>query len=74
MAGNLAYCRLVYREPVPSSPAGGEWLPLWNRTNLPRVVRIEMAPLDPNLARLPVLTLNVPVHVTREVGAQYADQ
>jgi hypothetical protein len=74
MAGNLAYCRLVYREPIPSSPAGGEWLPVWNRPNLPRVVRIEMAPLDPNPARLPVLTLNVPVHVTREVGAQYVDQ
>ncbi len=74
MAGNLAYCRLMYREPVPYSPAGGAWLPVWSQPNLPRVVRIEMAPLDPNPARLPVLTLNVPVHVTRVVDTTYADQ
>jgi prepilin-type N-terminal cleavage/methylation domain-containing protein len=74
MAGKLAYCRLAYREPVPYSPAGGAWLPVWNQPNLPRVVRIEMASLDPAPARLPVLTLNVPVHVTRQVDAPYADQ
>ncbi len=74
MAGRLEYCRLSYREPIPYSPAGGAWLAAWNRPNLPRVVRIEMAPLDPNPARLPVLTLNVPVHVTREVDTTYADQ
>jgi general secretion pathway protein J len=74
MAGRLAYCRLVYREPTPYSPVGGAWLPVWNQPNLPRVVRIEMASLDPNPARLPVLTLNVPVHVTRVVDTTYADQ
>ena len=42
------------REPTPYSPVGGAWLPVWNQPNLPRVVRIEMASLDPNPARLPV--------------------
>jgi hypothetical protein len=74
MAGNLAYCRLEYRAAIPQSPAGGAWLPVWNQPNLPRVVRIEMAPLDLNPARLPVLTLSVPVHVTRIVDTTYADQ
>ena len=74
MAGKLAYCRLAYREAIPNSPAGGAWVTEWSKTNLPRAVRIEMAPLDPNPARLPVLTLNVPVHVTRVVDTQYVDQ
>ena len=75
MAGNLAYCRFVYRIPVPDSPMGGEWVPVWQRPDLPRAVRMEMAALDPNPSRLPMLTLNVPVHVTRLVViGVYADQ
>jgi general secretion pathway protein J len=74
MAGKLAYCRFGYRVPVPDSPMGAEWLALWTRPDLPRAVRVEMMPLDPNPSRLPMLTLNVPVHVTRFVAAAYADQ
>jgi hypothetical protein len=53
---------------------GAEWIPIWQRPDLPRAVRIEMMPLDPNPSRLPMLTLNVPVHVTRLVAVPYADQ
>jgi len=75
MAGKLAYCRFVYRAPVPDSPQGGEWFPVWQRPDLPRAVRVEMMALDPNPSRLPMLTLNVPVHVTRlVVDGVYADQ
>jgi hypothetical protein len=74
MAGNLAYCRFVYQMPVPDSVMGGAWLPLWSQPNLPRAVRIEMAPLNPNPSRLPQMTLNVPVHVNREVNVPYVDQ
>ncbi len=35
---------------------------------------MEMMPLQPEPARLPMLTLNVPVHVTRLLNAPYADQ
>ena len=74
MAGKLVSCRFAYRVPVPDSPMGAEWIPIWQRPDLPRAVRIEMMPLDPNPARLPMLTLNVPVHVTRLVTVPYADQ
>jgi|HubBroStandDraft_5_1064220.scaffolds.fasta_scaffold49420_2 hypothetical protein len=74
MAGNLAYCHFVYQMTVPDSVLGGAWLPSWTQPNLPRAVRIEMAPLNPNPSRLPVMTLNVPVHVNREVNVPYYDQ
>jgi prepilin-type N-terminal cleavage/methylation domain-containing protein len=74
MAGKLAYCRFAYRVPVTDSPVGGEWLPLWQRLDLPRAVRVEMMPIDANSSHLPMLTLNVPVHVTRLLNAPYADQ
>jgi len=37
-------------------------------------VHIEMAPLNPAEARLPLFTLNVPLRITRELGVQYVDQ
>jgi hypothetical protein len=74
MAANLAYCRFVYQMTVPDSVLGGAWLPLWTQPNLPRAVRIEMAPQNPNPSRLPVMTLNVPVHVNRQVNVPYYDQ
>ena len=74
MAGRLAYCRLAYRVPIVDSPLGAEWVPVWQRPDLPRAVRVEMMPLDPSLSRLPMLTVNVPVHVTRLVSTPYADQ
>ena len=74
MAGNLAYCRFGYRMPVPDSPLGAEWVREWQRPDLPRAVRVEMMALDPNPAHLPMLTLNVPVHVTRLVAGVYVDQ
>lgn len=74
MAGRLAYCRFAYRKPVPDSPQGAEWLPAWNLPDFPYAVRIEMAPLAPDPSRLPMLTVNAPVHVTRLVLQPYADQ
>jgi hypothetical protein len=53
---------------------GGDWLPVWQKPDLPRAVRVEMMPESPNPSQLPMLTLNVPVHVTRLVTGVYADQ
>jgi prepilin-type N-terminal cleavage/methylation domain-containing protein len=76
MAGKLAYCRFTYRAPLPDSPMAAEWAPIWQRPDLPRAVRVEMMPLEPNPSHLPMLTLNVPVHVTRLISAAalYVDQ
>jgi prepilin-type N-terminal cleavage/methylation domain-containing protein len=74
MAGKLAFCRFGYRMTVPDSPVGGDWVAIWQRPDLPRAVRVEMMPLDASPSHLPILTLNVPVHVTRLVVGVYADQ
>jgi general secretion pathway protein J len=74
MAGKMAYCRFAYRKPIPDSPLGADWLPLWQGTDLPRSVRLEMLPLEADPSHLPMLTLNVPVHLTRLLLYPYADQ
>ena len=71
--GNLAFCRIAYHEFFPENLLVGNWVPEWNRPTLPSAVRIEMAPLDPGAARLPALTLNVPLRITRDLGVPYGD-
>jgi type II secretory pathway component PulJ len=74
VAGKLAYCRISYHEFVAENLLLGNWVPLWDRPTLPSAVRIEMTDLDPATARLPALTLNVPLRITRDLGTVYADQ
>ena len=73
LADRLAYCRFLYREVVRESPAAGNWVPAWTQTNLPSAVRVEMAALAPDPARLPVVGVTVPLHIVRDVGAPYYD-
>jgi hypothetical protein len=75
LAGKMAYIRFGYRKPIPDSPMGGDWMPVWQGIpDLPRAVRIEMAPLASDPAHLPMLTVNVPVHLNRLLLFPYADQ
>ena len=73
IAGSLAFCRFSYREPVLDSPIAGNWFELWMKPDLPRVVRLDMASLHPNPVELPAVSLNVPIHITRQIGVPYAD-
>jgi hypothetical protein len=73
-AANLVFCRIAYRELVPGNLLAGNWVPAWDRPMLPAAVRIEMASVNPAAVRLPALTLNVPLRITRDLGVQYADQ
>jgi len=73
LAENLAYCRFVYHEALPSMDAGA-WVYAWDRPNLPSAVRVEMAPRESNASRLPMATLHIPIHVNRDVLAAYVDQ
>ncbi len=75
MAGKMAYIRFVYRKPIPDSPMGGDWVPVWQGVpDLPRAIRIEMAPLGSDPAHLPMLTVSVPVHLNKLLLYPYADQ
>jgi len=73
MADRLAYCRFVYRQRIPDAPRAGGWVPIWDQRNLPAAVRIEMEPLVPNPAQLPLVNVTVPIHITREIDSPYTD-
>jgi prepilin-type N-terminal cleavage/methylation domain-containing protein len=64
VADKLAYCRFSFRDPrtLGQPPV---WVPRWVKTVLPSAIRIEMAPLAPDLGRLQPVTLTIPIHVTR---------
>lgn len=73
VADRLAYCRILYRDSNPDVPFDGKWLPVWNQPNLPSAVRVEMAPLAADPARLPLIGATIPIHITRDVLGQYVD-
>jgi general secretion pathway protein J len=64
LADKLAYCRLSFRENLPP-PELERWLTRWIKPVLPNAIRVEMAPLDPESARLQLQTLTIPVRVNR---------
>ena len=72
LADRLAYCRFSFREQLIDPPVA-RWAPMWKKPLLPNAVRIEMAPLDPDVAKLQWLTLTMPIHVTRVPLVQYAN-
>ena len=74
LADRLASCRIAYLERrQDGSPLGGAWVSVWQRPDLPQAVRVMMEPLAPDPARLPLVNVTVPIHVTREVMAPYVD-
>jgi prepilin-type N-terminal cleavage/methylation domain-containing protein len=74
LADRLAYCRILYQQRPPDlPPTGGKWIDLWNTPELPAAVRFDMAPLIVDPARLPLLSVTVPIHITREVLSPYVD-
>ena len=75
LADHLAYCRFSYLGPLPDKSLE-QWSPAWIPINRwPLGIRIEMASLDTDAARLKPLTVTAPVHVNRdpnfEYGAEY---
>jgi hypothetical protein len=73
LADNLAYCRFRYLAPMPNPADPGQWVPIWNQTGWPAGLRIEMAPVEPNPARLEPVNITVPVYVLRDPGVKYDD-
>ncbi len=63
LADKLAYCRFSFRDPH-TSAATPVWVRRWVKPVLPSAIRIEMAPLEPDLGRLQPVTLTIPVHLT----------
>ena len=74
LADKLAFCRFRFRDlPAPDHPEDPpKWLLHWIKPVLPSAIRIEMAPLVPDAAKLQPVTLTIPVRVTRRPLEPYA--
>ncbi len=74
LADKLAFCRFVFRDIVVGGRSPG-WLSLWTNPGLfPTGIRVEMTPLVVDAARVPLETVTVPIHLTRQVPAPYFDE
>ncbi|MGA3188583.1 MAG: prepilin-type N-terminal cleavage/methylation domain-containing protein [Bryobacteraceae bacterium] len=73
LADRLASCTFSYREAIPDQFPSANWLPSWNKPDLPGAIKIEMRPLDSGAQLLPVLNVTVPIHITRQVRNEYQD-
>lgn len=74
IADKLAYCRFSFRDARQTGQAP-VWLSRWEKTTLlPSAIRVEMAPLTPDLGRLQPVTLTIPVRVTRLPMEKYDNE
>lgn len=72
LADRLQYCRFSFLEPV-EAPVLRRWVSRWVLPRWPLGVRIEMAPLDPDPARLRPITVTASIHVNRYPIFDYVD-
>ena len=72
LADKLGMCRFTFLEAVQGTPEK-RWVPLWTTPEFPVAIRIEMASLEPDPSRLPMLTMTAPVRVNKHPLYPYAD-
>jgi hypothetical protein len=72
IADQLAYCRISYQRVHPLTQ-DRVWQTAYNGAALPAAVRIEMAPLRPDPARVQLSTTTIPLRVTRNTYEPYQD-
>jgi hypothetical protein len=73
LADRLAFCRFAYLEPL-QGPPWARWTDLWVLPRLPAAIRVEWEALEPDPSRLPLLTITLPVRVSKMAMLQYTDQ
>ena len=72
LADKLAFCRFLYQAPAPP-PRRKAWGPVWTRKDFPLAIRIEMAALEPDLSKLPMVSFTAPVRVNKNPIFMYVD-
>jgi prepilin-type N-terminal cleavage/methylation domain-containing protein len=72
LADKLAYCRFAYREER-DPPLPAVWRPRWVKDSTPAAVRIEMAPLVFDPAKLQVPPIVAPFRVDRHAMQNFTD-
>lgn len=76
LADNLAFCRFNYLWPIEKPTKEGPWT-VWSQTaqsaGWPLAVRVEMAPLTPDLSTLQPLTVTAALHLHLSAKIAYGD-
>ena len=72
IADRLAYCRISYQDRDPTTYIGGVAAAVGQAGSAGGGAR-GMAPLIPDPARLPLVSVTVPIHINRDVNATYTD-
>jgi hypothetical protein len=73
LADQLAFCRFSYLDQVPDGSRPAVWGPVYLGANWPKAVRVEMAPLVPDPARLQPISLTAPIRIHRDPEVTYTD-
>jgi hypothetical protein len=74
LADQLAGVVFSYLGPEGGDPKNPDiWQPTWTQRLWPKAIRVEMAPLEPNPARLQPLTVVAPVRIFRWPETKYDD-
>jgi hypothetical protein len=73
LADKLAFCRFTFLDQPPDISLPLRWYPRFTGPTWPQAIRIEMAPLDPDAARLQPITMVAPIHVFRHPEIPYND-
>lgn len=73
LADRLAYCRFVYKTSERDSIRGGGWREDWTKPELPYAVRVEMAPLIADPARLSLMSITARIRTNRDLLLTYGD-
>lgn len=72
LADKLAFCRMIYQEEMPP-PLLERWVPRWVKPQWPLAVRVEMAPLNVDPAKLQLMTITAPIQSRRDPLYRYAN-
>ncbi len=74
LADNLAFCKISYylrgKDPNIPDPV---WLPRATGLGWPLAIRIDMAPLEPDLSKLQSISVLAQIHIHRAPDIQYVD-
>ena len=73
LADKLAYCRFRYLMPAPSPAQPPEWKGAWTAQTWPLAVRIDMAPIEADPARVQPISVVAPLRLRRNPEIHYED-
>jgi prepilin-type N-terminal cleavage/methylation domain-containing protein len=73
LADKLEFCRFSYLTPGKPPDPTPVWKPKWTSRGWPRGIRVEMAPMTPDPARVQPVTVTAPLRFYRDPEIQYED-